>query len=1366
MAAAARPPSITRRSFPDGRPCTDQAGGDQTGGRHAYFNRDPQYFTFPSCTLTHPKAGADGIPGHIAIHEHQDKHDIVFSGGPNLNMIVFEILIKLFDFAHDHIKHPERIKDIDGLFDYYVTEYHGSTGYISPDQKGKKSKKDQTVGRIFGGDFTPEKYDLNNERKLATSVEKTPASSGNTDETETVETDASVGEKTDETYKTHEETDKKSIEEIDEETESDPDVQGEDMLTIKNKMKEVISDFLTEIISFTTPELINEVNTMKKITKAEPMEDKTTETDNIVYDNNVTLLCCFIIVTNNLFSLSTGFSTNNYLTNIYPNRISKKSDDEIIENDIDINNDNDWLTLNHDELNEENIPIKKMKLLIIKTLINVFDTYQIWFDVKKITILELFSRENFDNFFEMYLQNYITNCKKPNVDMPYNRDVPMVGGINDNILKVLDIVRTRKDITKYLNNQIFRVLVCNLLTSLGIITNEPVPGAAAGNDITVFRYTDFGTAITNEEYNATNYNLQHTIKNLLPNNVNPPVHPTLDFLRYQLRTLASVFNNPAYSAIGVGNNFHDYASKEHEMDATMHSIAESNSMIGPVNPAIQKSNVACCPHAHIVSNASTTLGLGTPMDLNRKYQQSQHSIHNPQLLSMPAPGDANNPDPNISYEEMGRLQIISGMVTRKDCVIQTYAGILDPAGTSSIKFDKPYEYGNMDSFVHGNGYDGRPDGHVRFNGKITLINEPTKDLPQQKQSKQQSKKPQKIACRLTNGSINHIALEDLQPIRVTCNVNIKYNECQNYDIGFNNNSSIQKSQGEIPQGAGTTERGGVPVGPTLDHIRQNMLHTLVHDIVRLPQRRDVDQDNLFLDYYNHDALIADPDKKELPDDYVPDDDPIPPILQRGSHITRLFASTLNKTVGDLMQILTVLTKYGGITHLHAIHHKVIPYIYDETYQGHAYREIVHHDLTASIITYFMLIFGSNVWCVTSQDYMMMPFNNGGMNVGACMSDHNNPRSFIGNPRKISDLINYFNNNFMKKCGNIGTLSRTKIEVYVDLFQSVSDDVDNPERMTRVNKLKTANRNYFTQLIINLNFKSVNDMVRKLVIVLSETSRETSKPLKILMKRILNAINNCIKNCNRVFHISVNAQHDVASFAQYAEFEFTTAFGHYEQFVQLSRSFENDELRHVVDAFESILITLQDLVSNAKKISVEEMAVADTMADNVTLVEDWNEVLTVSRGDDLGHILSLRGTSNSKRGHNEMVMSETETSIRNLLTTHFELNDDEINILSLHRPGLLDNDGFLNHMNELINAKDPNAISIILEAFDYNKLSVDDANMSLKEFINTRLRTRGGRKTIRRRNKIAKFTIREKKDYASKSRKYYRKKHKTRSLNSA
>jgi hypothetical protein len=1366
--------SIPRRSFPNGAECAQTQGGER-----AYYHTQPQYFTFPSCTLTHAKPGANAIQGYFPTGS-PDKHDIVFNNMPNLNMIVFEILIKLFDFAHDHIKNPDRIKETDALFDWYVDHIPGSDSAlrIKAAEEAAAAKGKRKVQK--GGDDTDASLDIS----------------------------------------------------TDEETESIPDVPGENMFTIKNKMKEVISDVLTEIISFTTPELIREVT---KITKAEPMKGQTTDGNNNVYDNNVTLLLCFIIVTNNLFSSSTGFSTDNYLTNIYPNGLSKKADEQIIDNKIEIMNDEpmdvsiddetnngvttdnqtiydgsiddeNWLTLDDDELNEENISIKKMKLLIIKTLINAFDKKnQGLFDVTTQTILELFSEKKFDIFFEMYLQNYITNCKKPNIAPTYNEGAPMVGGQDNAVTrKLISLKNGIKDmaLTRHLNDQIFKILVCNLLRSLGIITNQ----GAANNDLSAFQFTEFGNAIINPQYNATNYNQQNNREILLPNNAGSPVHPTLVILRYQLRKLQPVFTT--YTQQGF--SFNNYSSIEHIMDATMYEYSVSTGFRFDLNLGIDTSTIKCCPHAHIVSNASTTLGLGVPLQSDPGVPPLSHEIEQ----------NADFKRDKLADDEEHRLfRSRTKIFGRDNCVIQTYAGILDPAGTSSIKFNAPYEYGDMDSFVIGKRFSGGRDERVQFNGIITL-----NTFDREKVSKQ----PDKIKYRLTNASVNSIRNVGEFSMDVRCNVNLNYAPCKNYDITKrNNNNGIQNSQEEIKQGVGMLEEPAVPVGPMLAHIRQNMLHTLIHDIVQMGLLVTPGYENLFENYYRLD-VDRDPEEGE--------DLPV-----RGDHITRLFASTLNKTVGDLMQILTALTKYGGIVNLHAIHNKVIPYTND-TYAGHAYREIVHHDLTASVITYFMLIFGANEWTINnvsgaenngpalgdavqgpnSEDRQLILsarnpvwknqhcFNEG-INMAGGMSDHNNPRTGIGNQQFINNIIKQFNKNYMTDCNLISELSEIISQPYKNAVVYIPDETG--RQSTLLVNYKSVLREHCSHFLIN------SAPLRKNL----ELSLNKLKDIKDVADWVQLAIQTLIfmaksmKSCLLVFTLSDNEEcHALdanSNCKQATNIMRDLAF----RMMIMQQSVENSIFLDITDIIYAIRFMLQELIEivrmadtvgdTAVKSRPADMGIAflmfEEMASQVMVRPDnqtgYSEELppglisSCTNGRCVPQDLSermgktaLRDNSGSSLGSSSgwslgnvmgsepIALSNERIAFTNIFKTVFNLSDDQINILYERYPRTFDNPTILNNLQTRLNGGDSlHEVSVWL----FNNVlgfrvdgelvkEIWNGNILLDYLIDKYLRPQfGGRKTFRRRNKIAKFTIREKKHYARKSRKYYRKKHKTRSLNS-
>ena len=120
-AAQAEPPFISSkegriRDINDGRPVQDP------------YCRPAAYYNQNNLQIGAPNVNSSGVytlqPAYLTIHpdgygatnkDDTRQHMInrVFVDLPNVNMIIFEILIKVYDFVHDNIKSTTRIESID-----------------------------------------------------------------------------------------------------------------------------------------------------------------------------------------------------------------------------------------------------------------------------------------------------------------------------------------------------------------------------------------------------------------------------------------------------------------------------------------------------------------------------------------------------------------------------------------------------------------------------------------------------------------------------------------------------------------------------------------------------------------------------------------------------------------------------------------------------------------------------------------------------------------------------------------------------------------------------------------------------------------------------------------------------------------------------------------------------------------------------------------------------------------------------------------------------------------------------------------------------------------------------------------------------
>jgi hypothetical protein len=877
-------------------------------------------------------------PAYLTINPNPDSDtphiiDNRFLVFPNINMIIFEIFIKIYDFTHDNIKKIDRITEVDiGV-------------------------GEERFGRIFV---------------------KTRSGGAKFSEMEKNETD----------YKF--------------------DI---------SLMREDFSFILTQVLDYTAPVLVKEIREAY-YTPNEYNKEKETE----IFSDNEILLICFIIVTNKLFTFFTSYSSNDCLTNFYPTNI-------LIYGDGQVKIDGLEPVSNKDPKRK----IKIMKLSFIQTLLEGFyGTYGFQFDNTTQNIFNLFSPENnnFNLFFDMFLGHFVENYRLLNINEEIsavdnnavdnnaidnnaidNNAVDNNAGIgidtkldigsyanfdtnslinktNDtkigsggsknkifyggkppskviqNLLRdMFNELATKKQqqqggpisinintFTKFLNSNILRVFVCNLLTSLGILKKPSgtaeFPQFKPG-DITQYILTDFGNSLISTDRNINISNFRENDPNGFTMPTNGNRHPTKAIIEDMLKQLRPIWDSEStkpdafsrFADFEHGFEYKLYTMAVHDYDM-LFAVPELKQVPPPADPpyvgveySLEDMKRMCCPNKFIVDNASTVLDSGG----SRNYE----TIY-PQL---------------------------------KTHLIKTFPGILDPAGTIKIIIDDSQEYGEIDCIVLGKKLNLDNDNRVEFQGIInfeeTPVEYPRNDI-------------------LKNVSTNTIDTGFI-PINASCNVIIPYPShdtvtINNMEIDFFLNGKGEK-EGifiDIDTNNGNRNQRIGPENPTLGSCREYFINLIIGDLIT---DYNAHNNNVFENYYDNTNM-----KK----------------------INRLFAGTLNKTLGDLMQILTVLVKFGGINSLHSFGKDVMTY----NNQGDGFRMVSHHDLTASVITYFLLIFGEYVFELNEQgiwknknyrsDPKFLPYINSGKNKGGFMNDHNLVRFAVGNFEDVNEVLLQFN----------------------------------------------------------------------------------------------------------------------------------------------------------------------------------------------------------------------------------------------------------------------------------------------------------------------------------------------------------------------
>ena len=334
----------------------------------------------------------------------------------------------------------------------------------------------------------------------------------------------------------------------------------------------------------------------------------------------------------------------------------------------------------------------------------------------------------------------------------------------------------------------------------------------------------------------------------------------------------------------------------------------------------------------------------------------------------------------------------------KPCVFNSLASVLDPAGSTTIYMNNnDYEYGNINCFVYGYNKDNNGiQDNVYFNGIIDFLKDNKKNN----------------IYYLRNRSINMIKGFDVQ-----CSIQVDYNyDNTNYNE-IKKGAKVAKSVNDIifeKDFPNVSNKVKVPQNTELSSTRRQMTYTLLNIL-----------SSTYGPKYSGVKNITSIDTKSLYD------------AANEKYVKELFASTLNKTVGDLMQILTSVIKYGGITSFpnflkdNGFHSSVIGF----NSEGNALREINHHDLTASIINLFMLIFGSHTFNMTLKPGGIEYYNNPGKNEGSYMADHRTTFMGFGNTIGINNTITNYNakykNNDKCKISDLKIVKIMKFDEFIN-----------------------------------------------------------------------------------------------------------------------------------------------------------------------------------------------------------------------------------------------------------------------------------------------------------------------------------------------
>ena len=517
------------------------------------------------------------------------------------------------------------------------------------------------------------------------------------------------------------------------------------------------------------------------------------------------------------------------------------------------------------------------------------------------------------------------------------------GGNRNDIIQYLINKTKSRNPSIYLNNQVFRLYVCTVLTQLKILSQDPDNPAE-------FNITPFGLDLVTDssEINVVNVGEQ------LDQSSQLPLHPTLYILRQILKELERVWNNDNRRTEGRNSIFPNYDSIESDLEDFFYRLStgipdflgtfpsnpnvnndESSTMLSSINlNEVQK-------EAYIYNNASNVLGYNDGKEFKKNY----------------LPDFAENTD----------------IIGKKNIIISD-AAIIDAFGKTNIVMNDNLELLNRNFYVQGrlaNG--GLDDNNFLFNGVINIGNRSGKG-------------------EIVNDSTIKLGVYEQDdahglPFLTQCKVGVLYKEPFNFVS--DNNTRKEYKQEKIQITTKSEEEDFVfdindtLLSSELSNIRKFMLKKLVNLI---DTNNIIDtNNNLFQNCY-----------RDI------------------NGIIELISITLGKTECDLLQVLLTVLKDGGRIdgfdeQTNYISNKVIGYNPD----GNGLRVISHNDLTASIITYFMLIFGYNKWDIKNithgngeiqrRVFIPIPYEgNTGKNDLAFLNDTRLSRFAVGNYVKLQE----------------------------------------------------------------------------------------------------------------------------------------------------------------------------------------------------------------------------------------------------------------------------------------------------------------------------------------------------------------------------
>ena len=551
------------------------------------------------------------------------------------------------------------------------------------------------------------------------------------------------------------------------------------------------------------------------------------------------------------------------------------------------------------------------------------------------------------------------------------------GGNRDNIIKYLHEKTEGKNPSIFLNNQVFRLYVCTVLTQLGILT--PVfydEGIRERPE--EFETTDF----CRDLIDATRENQDPVIHvvNQIPQPPLPPQppHPTLYILSEILKQLEPVWNaNPDKSR----NIFSNYDSIESDFEEFFYRLSAAIPDFLGTFPLIKNNSLSDSSLGDSELSASSS-------------SSSQASAQNNNIRDAYIYSNASNV---LGYNDGKEFKINylpehreNTDMIRKSNIIISDAAIIDAFGKTNINMNDRLELVNRNFYVQGMTNNSDLDNRFLFNGVINVENKDNK-----------GEISNNSTVHLDNYEANDASDNPLVvPFETKCRVGVQYDQpfqFDNTDIKHYKKNKIyieskKRDKNDANVEITNTKNFVFDINDTLlsselSNIREFMLKKLVDLIdsnnAKNKHGRRGRNFNLFQNCYID-----------------------------ISGIIELISITLGKTECDLLQILVTVLKDGAYDgDIADFNNSETNYISREIlgYQnGNGLRVISHNDLTASIITYFMLIFGYNTWVpkADSNNYGITPYDgNTGKNDLAFLNDTRLSRFAVGNYTKLQEVFN-------------------------------------------------------------------------------------------------------------------------------------------------------------------------------------------------------------------------------------------------------------------------------------------------------------------------------------------------------------------------